>query len=61
MGNEHRLEGLQAARAIAALSVAYCHSYVSIRLFPEAVHHQIPFLTEWGHLVSISSSRSAVM
>lgn len=51
MGNEHKLEGLQAARAIAALSVAYYHSYMSIRTsWPELAWHPIPFLRDWGHM-----------
>ncbi|EJN11790.1 putative acyltransferase [Bradyrhizobium sp. YR681] len=50
MANEHKLEGLQAARAIAALSVAYYHSYVATRSFPSFAQHPIPFLSDWGHL-----------
>lgn len=51
MGKEHKLEGLQAARAIAALSVAYFHSYMSVRTsWPESARIPIPFLTEWGYL-----------
>ncbi|MCS3896128.1 peptidoglycan/LPS O-acetylase OafA/YrhL [Bradyrhizobium japonicum USDA 38] len=46
----HKLEGLQAARAIAALSVAYFHSYVALRAFPELAQHPIPFFKEWGFL-----------
>ncbi|WMT75802.1 acyltransferase [Bradyrhizobium sp. Ash2021] len=45
-----KLEGLQAARAIAALSVAYFHSYVALRGFPEDAQHPIPFLKAWGFL-----------
>jgi exopolysaccharide production protein ExoZ len=42
-------EGLQAARAIAALSVAYFHSYVAVRAaFPETAWAPIPFLRDWG-------------
>ncbi|MDN5005751.1 acyltransferase family protein [Bradyrhizobium sp. GCM10027634] len=42
---------MQAARAIAALSVAYYHSYMSVRwVFPDAARHPIPFLTDWGHM-----------
>lgn len=47
---EHKLEGLQAARAIAALGVAYFHSYVSLRSFPELAQHPIAFIKEWGFL-----------
>jgi peptidoglycan/LPS O-acetylase OafA/YrhL len=45
-----KLAGLQAARAFAALSVAYYHSRVAVRAFPEAHVHQLPGLTEWGFL-----------
>ncbi|MBR0691598.1 acyltransferase [Bradyrhizobium lablabi] len=45
-----KLEGLQAARAIAALSVAYFHSYVALRAFPEDAQHPIAFLKAWGFL-----------
>lgn len=49
--NQSKNEGLQAARAIAALSVAYFHSYVAVRgAFPEAAWMPIPFLKEWGFL-----------
>lgn len=51
MGREHREEGLQAARAIAALSVAYFHSYVAIRgAFPETAWMPVPWLKQWGFL-----------
>lgn len=44
-------EGLQAGRAIAALSVAYFHSYVAVRaVFPEDAWAPIPWLKEWGFL-----------
>lgn len=43
-------EGIQVARAIAALSVAYFHSYIALRGFPETAQHPIPFLKEWGFL-----------
>ncbi|MCA1381308.1 acyltransferase [Bradyrhizobium sp. BRP23] len=42
--------GIQAARAIAALSVAYFHSYIALRGFPESAQDPIPFLKEWGFL-----------
>lgn len=45
-----KLEGLQAARALAALSVAYFHSYAVLRAFPETAIHPIPFLKTWGYL-----------
>src|SRR5205085_918161 len=44
-------EGLQAARAVAALSVAYFHSYVAVRgAFPESAWLPIPWLKQWGFL-----------
>ncbi len=49
--DQSKNEGLQAARAIAALSVAYFHSYVAVRgAFPETAWMPIPFLKEWGFL-----------
>lgn len=51
MGEDHKLEGLQAARAIAALAVAYFHSYMVVRVaFPELAWAPIPFLKDWGYL-----------
>jgi len=48
---EHKLEGLQAARAIAALAVAYFHSYAAIRsAFPESAWLPIAPLKDWGYL-----------
>lgn len=47
---ERRLEGLQAARAIAALSVAYFHSYIALRGFPETAQLPIAPLKNWGYL-----------
>lgn len=44
-----KLEGLQAARAIAALSVAYFHSYIALRAFPESAQIPIGPLKEWGY------------
>ena len=46
----NKLEGLQAGRAIAALSVAYFHSYVALREFSDTAQHPIPFLKDWGYL-----------
>lgn len=43
-------EGIQAARALAALSVAYFHSYIALRGFPETAQNPIPFFKEWGFL-----------
>ena len=48
--SEKKLEGLQVARAIAALSVAYFHSYIALRGFPEAAQIPIRPLTDWGYL-----------
>jgi exopolysaccharide production protein ExoZ len=47
---DQKLAGLQVARALAALSVAYFHSYVALRGFPESAQHPIPFLKAWGYL-----------
>ncbi|MBR0751631.1 acyltransferase [Bradyrhizobium jicamae] len=42
---------MQAARAIAALSVAYFHSYAAIRgAFPESAWMPVPWLKQWGFL-----------
>jgi exopolysaccharide production protein ExoZ len=43
-------EGLQAARAIAALSVAYFHSYIALRAFSDAAQIPIAPLKNWGYL-----------
>jgi peptidoglycan/LPS O-acetylase OafA/YrhL len=43
-------EGLQVARAMAALSVAYYHSYVAVRGFPETAAVPIYALSQWGYL-----------
>ena len=48
--SEKKLEGLQVARAIAALSVAYFHSYIALRGFPEAAQIPIGPLKNWGYL-----------
>ena len=45
-----RVNGLQVARAIAALSVAYFHSYVALRSFPESAQIPIELLRKWGFL-----------
>jgi exopolysaccharide production protein ExoZ len=47
---EKKLEGIQVARAIAALSVAYFHSYIALRAFPESAQMPIPPLKQWGYL-----------
>src|SRR5262245_5351595 len=43
-------EGLQAARALAALSVAYFHSYIALRAFPESAQMPIGLLRDFGYL-----------
>jgi exopolysaccharide production protein ExoZ len=43
-------QGLQAARAIAALTVAYFHSYIALRGFPEQAQFPIAGLKQWGYL-----------
>ena len=48
--NDSKNEGLQAARALAALSVAYYHSYVAVRGFPETAWTPIFPLSQWGYL-----------
>jgi exopolysaccharide production protein ExoZ len=45
-----KLQGLQLARAMAALSVAYYHSYIALRAFPEAAQMPIAPLKQWGYL-----------
>lgn len=51
MSQEQKLEGLQAARALAALSVAYFHSYVAVRgAYPESAWLPIAALARWGFL-----------
>jgi len=50
MGDQSKNEGLQAGRAIAALSVAYFHSYIALRAFPETAQVPIGALANWGFL-----------
>jgi exopolysaccharide production protein ExoZ len=50
MGDQSKNEGLQAARAVAALSVAYFHSYIALRAFPETAQVPIGGLKDWGFL-----------
>jgi exopolysaccharide production protein ExoZ len=40
--------GIQVARAIAALSIVYFHSWVSVTRFPNGTAYQIPGLTSYG-------------
>ncbi|WP_199805423.1 acyltransferase family protein, partial [Bradyrhizobium lablabi] len=47
---EGRLAGLQLARALAALSVAYFHSYIALRIYPESAQYPLTFLRDWGYL-----------
>jgi exopolysaccharide production protein ExoZ len=42
--------GIQIARAVAALTIVYYHSWVSITRFPEGTAHPIPFLSVYGWL-----------
>jgi exopolysaccharide production protein ExoZ len=48
--SENKLEGLQAARAIAALTVAYFHSYIAMRGFPDSAAIPIQALAHHGYL-----------
>jgi peptidoglycan/LPS O-acetylase OafA/YrhL len=45
-----KLEGLQAGRALAALTVAYFHSYMIFNGWPQATVFPIPGLKEHGYL-----------
>jgi exopolysaccharide production protein ExoZ len=45
-----RLPGLQVARAVAALSIAYFHSWVVLVRFPKDTAFQLPILTSYGWL-----------
>lgn len=47
---ESRNQGLQIGRAVAALSVAYFHSYIALRAFPETAQIPIMPLKNWGFL-----------
>src|ERR1700730_3693489 len=47
---QDRLPGLQVARAIAALSIAYFHSWVTLTRFPKDTAYQLPVLTTYGWL-----------
>jgi hypothetical protein len=51
MGTDlQKLPGLQAGRAIAALTVAYFHSYIALRAFPESAQIPIGPLKDHGYL-----------
>ncbi len=43
-----RLPGLQVARAIAAMSIAYFHSWVALVRFPKDTAFPLPILTSYG-------------
>jgi exopolysaccharide production protein ExoZ len=43
-----RLSGLQVARAVAALSIAYFHSWVALVRFPKDTAFPLPVLTNYG-------------
>jgi exopolysaccharide production protein ExoZ len=45
---QNKQVGIQVARAIAALSIVYFHSWVSIVRFPKGTAYQIPGLTTYG-------------
>jgi len=47
---DFRNEGLQIGRGVAALSVAYFHSYIALRAFPETAQHPIGPLADFGYL-----------
>jgi peptidoglycan/LPS O-acetylase OafA/YrhL len=47
MGRDKQV-GIQVARAVAALSIVYFHSWVSITRFPAGTAYQIPGLTSYG-------------
>jgi exopolysaccharide production protein ExoZ len=42
--------GIQVARAVAALSIVYYHSWVALTRFPKDTAYQIPVLTTYGWL-----------
>jgi exopolysaccharide production protein ExoZ len=46
--NKDKQVGIQTARAIAALSIVYFHSWVSITRFPKDTAYQIPGLATYG-------------
>jgi peptidoglycan/LPS O-acetylase OafA/YrhL len=50
MGSGNRFAGLQVARALAALSIAYFHSWHVTLPFPADTSHPIPFLKDYGWL-----------
>lgn len=45
-----KLPGLQVARAVAALSIAYFHSWVALVRFPKDTVFPLPILTSYGGL-----------
>jgi exopolysaccharide production protein ExoZ len=47
---QDKLAGVQVARALAALSVAYFHSYIALRIYPESAQYPIAILKDWGYL-----------
>jgi peptidoglycan/LPS O-acetylase OafA/YrhL len=47
---QNKLAGLQIARGLAALSIVYFHSWVSIMGYPEGTAYPIPALQSWGFL-----------
>ena len=50
MASDGRLDGLQVARALAALTVAYFHSYMIFNSWPQTTLFPIPGAKEHGYL-----------
>ena len=50
MMDREKLPGLQVARAVAALSIAYFHSWVALARFPAETAYPLPILTSYGWL-----------
>jgi exopolysaccharide production protein ExoZ len=48
--DRERYEGIQIARALAALGVCYFHSWGALDRFPKGTAHPIPWLAEYGWL-----------
>jgi exopolysaccharide production protein ExoZ len=47
--SENKLDGLQVARAVAALSIAYFHSWTALVRFPKDAAYPIQVLADHGH------------
>lgn len=48
MSHQEKLPGLQIARALAALSIVYFHSWTILDRFPKGTAHPIPTLEQYG-------------